>query len=56
MCLAHKHFPPSEPDYGYWEERGWHGKRRPWDGTVAGAAFFMQKIRCIIQSFLLAYA
>ena len=26
-------FPPSEPDYGYWEERGWHGKRRPWDGA-----------------------
>lgn len=25
-------------------------------GTVTGAAFFMQKIRCIIQSFLLAYA
>ena len=33
MRLAHKHFPPSEPDYGYWEVRGWHGKRRPWDGT-----------------------
>ena len=28
--FAHKHFPPMEPDYGYWEERGWHGKRRPW--------------------------
>ena len=33
MRLAHKHFPPSEPDYGYWEERGWHGKGRPWGGT-----------------------
>lgn len=33
MRFAHKHFPPSEPDYGYWEERGWHGKRRPWDGA-----------------------
>ena len=31
MRFAHKHFPPAEPDYGYWEERGWHGKRRPWD-------------------------
>ena len=30
MRMAHKHFPPSEPDYGYWEARGWHGKGRPW--------------------------
>lgn len=30
MRMAHKHFPPSEPDYGYWETRGWHGKSRPW--------------------------
>lgn len=30
MRFAHKHFPPSEPDYGYWEERGWHGRGRPW--------------------------
>lgn len=30
MRFAHKHFPPSEPDYGYWEERGWHGSGRPW--------------------------
>ena len=30
MRLAHKHFAPMEPDYGYWEERGWHGKKRPW--------------------------
>ena len=30
MGLAHKHFPPAEPDYGYWEVRGWHGKARPW--------------------------
>ena len=33
MRFAHKHFPPSEPDYGYWEEHSWHGSRRPWDGT-----------------------
>ena len=32
MRLAHKHFPPAEPDYGYWEERGWHSKNRPWRG------------------------
>ena len=30
MCMAHKHAAPMEPDYGYWEERGWHGKGRPW--------------------------
>ena len=30
MRFAHKHLPPSEPDYGYWEEKGWHGKKRPW--------------------------
>ena len=30
MRFAHKHFPPMEPDYGYWEERGWHKKHRPW--------------------------
>ena len=30
MRMAHKHFAPMEPDYGYWEERGWHGKKRPW--------------------------
>ena len=30
MRFAHRHFPPAEPDYGYWEERGWHGKKRPW--------------------------
>lgn len=30
MRLAHKHFPPSEPDYSYWEKQGWHGKGRPW--------------------------
>ena len=30
MRFAHKHFPPMEPDYGYWEEKGWHGKNRPW--------------------------
>lgn len=30
MRFAHRHFPPAEPDYGYWEERGWHGGNRPW--------------------------
>ena len=30
MRFAHKHFPPSEPDYGYWEKRGWHGRGTPW--------------------------
>ena len=30
MRFAHRHFPPAEPDYGYWEARGWHGKGRPW--------------------------
>ena len=30
MRFAHKHFAPAEPDYGYWESRGWHGKNRPW--------------------------
>lgn len=28
--FGHKHMPPVEPDYSYWEERGWHGKNRPW--------------------------
>lgn len=30
MRFAHKHFPPAEPDYSYWEAKGWHGKNRPW--------------------------
>ena len=30
MRFAHKHFPPMEPDYSYWEGKGWHGKARPW--------------------------
>lgn len=30
MRLAHKNLAPSEPDYGYWEAHGWHGKGRPW--------------------------
>ena len=30
MRFAHKHFPPMEPDHGYWEKQGWHGKGRPW--------------------------
>ena len=29
--FTHRHFPPAEPEYSYWEERGWHGKKRPWD-------------------------
>ena len=28
--FAHKHFAKSEPDYSYWEKRGWHGQKRPW--------------------------
>lgn len=28
--FAHKHFGPMEPDYGYWNKKGWHGKKRPW--------------------------
>ena len=31
MRFAHRYFPPMEPDYGYWEEWGWHGSSRPWD-------------------------
>lgn len=30
MRLGHRLFSPMEPDYGYWESRGWHGKQRPW--------------------------
>ena len=30
MRFAHRHFPPMEPDYSYWEKRNWHGKSRPW--------------------------
>lgn len=30
MRFAHKHFPPTEPDYGYWEKQNWHKKSRPW--------------------------
>lgn len=30
MRLAHKLAAPMEPDYGYWERQGWHGKGRPW--------------------------
>ena len=30
MKIAHKHFLPMEPDYGYWEQNGWHGKKTPW--------------------------
>ena len=31
MRFAHRHFPPMEPDYGYWEKNGWHGEKRPWN-------------------------
>ena len=31
MRMAHLHFEPSEPDYSYWKQRGWHEKRHPWD-------------------------
>ena len=30
VLFAHKHFPPAQPDYDYWEERGWHSGGRPW--------------------------
>ena len=30
MRLAHNHFPPAEPDWGYWERNGWHKNKRPW--------------------------
>lgn len=30
MGFAQKHFPPMEPDYGYWEQQGWHRGGRPW--------------------------
>ena len=30
MRFAHKHFPPMEPDYSYWEKQNWHGNSRPW--------------------------
>lgn len=30
MRLAHKGFAPADPDYSYWEARGWHGGNRPW--------------------------
>ena len=33
MRLAHKMFKPDDPDYAYWEEKGWHGKGRPWKGA-----------------------
>ncbi|MDO4479272.1 MAG: NAD(P)H-dependent oxidoreductase [Lachnospiraceae bacterium] len=28
--LLHKMGPSDTPDYTYWEEKGWHGKGRPW--------------------------
>ena len=31
MRFAHKHLLPSEPDYGYWEKKGWHENYRPWN-------------------------
>ena len=35
MRLAHKHLPPAEPDFGYWEAQGWHGKARPWKESAS---------------------
>lgn len=32
MRFAHRHFEPMEPDYSYWEAKGWHGNARPWNG------------------------
>lgn len=32
--FAHKHFKRFEPDYSYWEQRGWHGKQRPWKTAI----------------------
>ena len=44
MRFAHKHFPPMEPDHGYWEERGWHGSERPWSrGSIAPGKEVSQK-------------
>lgn len=28
--VDNKHFPPMEPDYGYWEKNGWQKSGRPW--------------------------
>lgn len=33
--FAHMHSLNIEPDYSYWEERGWHGKNRPWNTVSA---------------------
>jgi len=31
LRLIHAHLKEKpEPDYSYWEARGWHGKVRPW--------------------------
>ena len=37
MRFAHKHFAPMEPDYGYWEEQGWHQGNRPWRSRMESA-------------------
>ena len=37
MRFAHKHFPPMEPDHGYWEKNGWHGKNGPGTAKVCRA-------------------
>ena len=36
MRFAHKHFPPAEPDYGYWEKKDWHKSARPWKNESFG--------------------
>jgi len=34
--FAHRHSLKLEPDYSYWEQRGWHGKSRPWKAAPEG--------------------
>ena len=34
MRMAHKGYQPTDPDYHYWQEHGWHGKGRPWAPAV----------------------
>ena len=30
MRFLHRGIWKQEPDWSYWEERGWHAKGRPW--------------------------
>ena len=41
MRFAPMHFPPAEPDYGYWDKKGWHGKKRPWKSPLQKNFFFL---------------